>query len=97
MITTVIRSLLLGATLLLGGCESNGSQYGSSTRVSVGYYGGSGWYDPYYRNRCCYNGVVVRPPHHRPPGHRPPGSRPGRPAHLPARSRPVHSRPARRR
>ena len=85
-------SLLLVVVTALAGCESSGSGYSSTTHVSVGYYHGSGWHDPYYRNRCCYNGgVVVRPPAHRPPGNRPPHARP-----LPSRPRPA-TRPARRR
>lgn len=82
-----IRALLIGLTLMmLGSCESSGN---TSTRVGVSYYGGSGWYDPYYRRRCCY--TVVRPPAHRPdrPVHLP--ARPARPAARPA------TRPARRR
>ena len=87
----ILRVLLLAlAGLMLGSCESSG--YSTHTTVGVSYYGGSGWYDPYYRRRCCYHPV------------RPPAHRPGRPVHLPARparpSRPVNrpaTRPARRR
>ena len=49
--------LLVFAVLLATGCESTGSGYSGSS-VSVGYYQGSGWYDPYYGRRCCY----YRPP-----------------------------------
>jgi hypothetical protein len=91
-------AVILGAIGLFAatGCDTYDSG-GPSTRVSVGYYDGPGWYDPYYRNRCCYNTVVVRPPAHRPPHARPPGGRPPgarppggrpRPTPLPATPRP---------
>jgi hypothetical protein len=92
MKVTIRVLLLVLAGLILGSCESSGSGYSTHTTVGVSYYGGSGWYDPYYRRRCCYHPV------------RPPAHRPGRPVHLPARparpSRPTTrptTRPARRR
>jgi hypothetical protein len=75
-------SLLLALVSFLGSCESSGY---STTYVGTSYYRSSGWYDPYYANRCCY--TVVRPPVHRPPNHRPP-NRPDRPVTLPSRPRP---------
>jgi hypothetical protein len=89
----IVISAAATLVLLIGaGCESSDG-YSGSTSVSVGYYGGSGWYDPYYNRR--YYGTVVVPPRypnrpgHRPPGHRPPGARPpGGPSARPLPSRP---------
>ena len=69
-----VGALVLLLTLFAG-CETYDSGYGG-TSVSVGYYHGSGWYDPYYRRRCCYYNRPPPPPNYRPPGHRPPGHRP---------------------
>ena len=53
----MMRLRLSGALVLLltllAGCETYDSGYGG-TSISVGYYHGSGWHDPYYRRRCCY-------------------------------------------
>jgi hypothetical protein len=82
---------------LFAGCETYDSGYGG-TSVSVGYYHGSGWYDPYYRRRCCYYNRPPPPPNYRPPGHRPPGHRPpGGPVARPLPSVPRQPRPALRR
>ena len=82
-IARLAAALALGlAAISLGGCEGSGS--GSTrTSVHVGYYGGYGWYDPYYYRPCCYS----RPPAHRPPPSRPPNHRP--PTTLPAKPRPT--------
>jgi hypothetical protein len=73
-------SIGLGTLTLLSGCVAGGSGY-----YGTGYYGGSGWHDPYYYQRRGYGGVVVAPP----PRYRTPhGSRPGRPGNLPSGARP---------
>ena len=87
----------LGALMLgLLGCETYDSGYSSTrTSVSVGYYSGDRWHDPYYYRRCCnyyyrppaHRPPAARPPVARPPGARPPGARPGRPTTLPSRAR----------
>jgi len=91
----IVSGAAITTVLLIGsGCESSDGYSGSSS-VSVGYYGGSGWNDPYYNRR--YYGTVVVPPRypnrpgHRPPGHRPPGARP--PGGRPPTARPLPSRP----
>lgn len=87
------RPVRIAAALLLvlglSACESTDYGYGRSS-VSVGYYHGSGWYDPYYRDRYYYYRPPP-PPEYRPPQHRPerpvhpiepgPGTRPPRPVH----------------
>jgi len=89
--------LAVAAVLLLAGCEHFGSSSSMYMNASYGYYGGPGWYDPYYYRRPGY-GYPMRPPAYRPPVYRPPGGgRPpsgGRPANLPSRAAPP--RPARR-
>jgi hypothetical protein len=90
----MMRLFASGALVLvltiLAGCETYDSGYGG-TSVSVGYYHGSGWSDPYYRRRCCYYNRPPPPPNYRPPGHRPPGHRP--PGNRPPGNRPPGHRP----
>ncbi len=83
-------ALLLGfaPALFIAGCDSTSTSV--HVGVSYGYYGGSGWYDPYYRYPPGY-GRPVGPPPTRPPANRPPGTRPpsgGRPSQLPSATRP---------
>ncbi|MCJ7558283.1 MAG: hypothetical protein MUP90_15410 [Gammaproteobacteria bacterium] len=94
--TRLLLSLALACltALSIHGCDSTST----SVHYSVGYggyYGGAGWYDPYYRYPPVY-GRPVGPPVYRPPsgGGRPPSGRPpsgggGRPANMPSAARPA--------
>lgn len=90
--TRLLLSLVLGflSALFIQGCD------GTSTSVHYsvgygGYYGGVGWYDPYYRYPPVY-GRPVGPPPPRPPGGHPPSSRPPpgghKPSQMPSAARP---------
>ncbi len=70
--TRLLLSLALACltALSIHGCDSTST----SVHYSVGYggyYGGAGWYDPYYRYPPVY-GRPVGPPPPRPPGGYPP-------------------------
>jgi len=92
--TRLLLTLALGVltALFIHGCDSTST----SVHYSVGYggyYGGAGWYDPYYRYPPVY-GHPVGPPPPRPPGGYPPSGRPpsgggGRPANMPSAARPT--------
>ena len=77
-------ALVCVPTLFIAGCGSPdhrvyaGAAYG-------GYYGGGGWYDPFYRGRPTYG----RP--WGPPGYRPPSGG-GRPANMPSAARASRAR-----
>jgi hypothetical protein len=98
-IRRIFFALLLGflPALFIAGCDSTSTSVHVGVGMSYGgYYGGSGWYDPYYRYPPGYGRPVgppvSRPPVNRPPGgSRPPGTRPpsgGRPSTMPSASRP---------
>lgn len=58
MMKHLLWSTLLGAALLTAGCGptygGRGYGYGSPYRAYDSYYGGGGYYDPYYGNRVPY-------------------------------------------
>ena len=74
----------IAAVLFVAGCETYDS-VSMHMNASYGYYGGGGWYDPYYNRRPGY-GRPLRPPM-RPPAYRPPYGG-GRPSNLPSMPRP---------
>ena len=77
--TLALLALACLPIVFIPGCDS----FGGSVRIGAGYggyYGGGGWYDPFYRGRPTYGRPCG------PPGYRPPSGG-GRPANLPSAAR----------